>query len=64
MGPGDMSAFLRRAHDIDFPSTNIDIRLDSILEQFASIQKANPWWKVPKVRLMAWATSPNICLDP
>lgn len=59
MGPGDMFSFLRRPHDIDFPSWSVDIHVEPILEQFALMKTANPGWKVPKVKLVAWATRPE-----
>jgi hypothetical protein len=60
MGPADMSVFLRRPYDIDFPSTSVDIHVEHILEKFKVMKAANPGWHVPKVKLMAWATRPEI----
>lgn len=59
MGPSDMSSFLRRPHDIDFPSSTVDIHVEPIMEKFKAMNAANPEWKVPKVKLIAWATRPE-----
>ena len=59
MGPSDMSSFLRRPHDIDFPSSSVDIQVEAILEKFKLMGVQNPGWKVPKVKLIAWATRPE-----
>ena len=60
MGPGDMSSFFRRPHDIDFPNTSVNIQVEPIVEKFKSMKAANPGWKVPKVKLIAWATRPEV----
>lgn len=60
MGPGDMSSFLRRPHDIDFPNTSVNIHVEPIVEKFKLMKAANPGWKVPKVKLIAWATRPEV----
>jgi len=60
MGPGDMTQFLRRPHephDIAFPSISVDIKVEPILARFVELKAANPTWNVPKVKLIAWATS-------
>jgi len=59
MGPGDMSTFLRRPHDIDFPGSSVDITIEPILENFRSMKAANPGWNMPKVKLIAWASRPS-----
>jgi hypothetical protein len=59
MGPGDISSFLRRPHDIDFPSTCVDIHVEPILGKFKLMKTNDPGWKVPKVKLIAWATRPE-----
>jgi hypothetical protein len=48
-----------RPLDIAFPGIGVNIRVDTIVEKFAMMKKANPDWKVPKVKLMAWATAPD-----
>jgi len=65
MSSGDMTQFLRRQqepHDIAFPSISVDIRVEPILERFATMKAADPSWNVPKVKLVAWATRPDITL--
>lgn len=53
------SSFLvQRPNDIEFPHPGVDIRTEPIREIFALLKKANPDWKVPKLKLTAWATSP------
>ena len=65
MAPGDMTQFLRRAHephDIAFPSISVDIRVEPIFERFAAMRATDPSWNAPKVKLVAWATRPDITL--
>ena len=59
MRPSDMSSFLRRPHDIAFPHSSVDIHVEPIMEQFKIMKTQNPDWKVPKVKLIAWATRPD-----
>jgi hypothetical protein len=56
LSPATLSIFFRRSCDIDFPNTNVDIHVESIYAKFAAMKAANPGWKVPKVKLMAWAS--------
>jgi hypothetical protein len=63
LGPGDLTQFLRRSHepyDLAFPNISVDIRIEPILEMFAVMKAANPNWNVPKVKLVAWATRPEL----
>lgn len=60
MGPRDLSTFLRRPNDIDFPGSSVDIHVEVIMEEFKLMKAANPGWKVPKVKLIAWATRPEV----
>ena len=58
MGPGDMTTFLKEPnspHDIAFPSLNVDVRVDEIMEHFQKMKAANPDWSIPKVKLVTWA---------
>ncbi|KAG0648978.1 hypothetical protein D0Z07_4845 [Hyphodiscus hymeniophilus] len=59
MGPSDLSTFLRRPHDIDFPTSSVDIHVEPIIAKLKSMEAKNPGWKVPKVKLIAWATLPE-----
>jgi len=67
LGSGDLTQFLRRPHaphDIAFPSEIVDIKLEPIVKRLEEIGAANPGWKVPKVKLMAWATRPDVSKPP
>lgn len=59
MGPGDLTAFLKRPdapHDIAFPSLSVHVCVDEIMKQFKKMNADHPDWKIPKVKLMQWAT--------
>jgi len=63
MGPVDLTEFLYRReapNNIAFPDIGVDISVAPILERFEEMKKANPTWKVPKVKLIAWATRPPV----
>jgi 2EXR family len=44
--------------DIEFPHPGVDIHAEPIREVFELLKEANPDWNVPKLKLIAWATSP------
>jgi len=63
MGPGDMTKFLRRPsepHDIAFPSIHVEVHKKPIMERLAIMKEANPSWSNPEVKIVAWATTPDV----
>lgn len=49
----------QRPNDIEFPHPGVDVRVEPILQKFAVMNRANPEWKIPKLKLMAWAATPS-----
>ena len=45
-----------RPHNIPFPSPDVDIRKEDIVEQFVQMKKNDPRWRIPTVKLIAWGT--------
>jgi hypothetical protein len=52
------SLLSKRQNDIEFPNRSVAIQAEPITQRLRLLKKANPDWNVPKLKLMAWATTP------
>jgi len=43
--------------ELDFPAPDVDIEIDAILHAFGGLKERDRAWKVPELKLMAWAAA-------